>query len=617
MPVQRRGSAWYMIVMFEPLVLHVDADVDGGWRVALHPPSLRTTLAELSAERVAALKASVRAAFAPESLPAMLPPGRETAFARQEERAGRALAEVLHASLGMTSTLAEACARARASNRTLALLVDAHGEAETLPWELLADAPDGTCLEAVGKAVILRTATGSPSEPRPGPWGWTLRATHGADPVVRSLENTIQRAATAAGMHPLEGSPPPGARQLLFIAGHGEAEVQELALLTAEGAVAPAAAIAQLGARITASLVVVAVCDGAVPCADPATGLVSMLSRSGASAVLAPSGRVCAEATRSLCVALVEALGQGRTLVGAVADARRALRARAYARPEARWYRWALHITDSRQLEDEPSHPLSIRSLLGWPVLAPEAEISLQRALRIAHELGSGFLGVEHLALALVEGPGEVSTFRWRAQLIGVREALTRQIAAYTLHPTTPMTPTPRLLALGQRLEPGARLDLIWETLRAAPLWQALLRLRGQRPDRQPGEATVPTLPDAIELASETEPAATPESLWLEVLGGPEDGRVLCARAGDVLGRYSGESRATLSLYQATGASDPNLSRSHLAFDGRGQARALRSVERVRLGHLAPFKACELGLETGDLLHLTQHTHLLVRGEPR
>lgn len=595
--------------MFEPLILHVIPDVDGRWRVALHHLSLRPAWADLHADRVSQLVDEVNVALSPEGLPAMLPPNRDAPFVAQEERAGRALALVLHVSVSTTTALAEARLRARQAGVPVALVVAAEGAAADLPWELLADAPDGVGLAATGAAVIVRLVNGPSAEPRAGAWSWDAASLDERDPLLSGLMERVSQIASRVGL-PRRGPGEVGGPRLQVLAGHGERDLVALTLVTAAGVVAPQAALAAVTTR--ADFGVLAVCDAGPRDASLVSEPVDLLLRSGWGAVIAPRGRVLVEGCAILCEALMSSLSRGASLLRATQEARRTLRARALAMPEGRWHRWGLYITDLRQVTSAVTHVATApRLALGWPGLAPEAEALVARAIELSEQIGSGFLGLEHLALAVVTSPPEGQTFQWRAQLLRIQEQISQQLGGFTAISEARPCPTPRLRAMASELKAGASSGDLRRVLQDVEVWRQLyLAARWPWPQDRNGE-TIHTLP----VIGADETAAL--GLSLEVLGGPEDGLVLRPTPGDVLGRGDDGPRTTLRLYQTTDAYDGRLSRTHLEFVSPTCARALRRLELGRRGKpLQVQQGQELELAHGDLLRLTPYTQLLVREGP-
>ncbi|MEQ1571948.1 MAG: hypothetical protein ABMA64_40345, partial [Myxococcota bacterium] len=146
---------------------------------------------------------------------------------------------------------------------------------------------------------------------------------------------------------------------------------------------------------------------------------------------------------------------------------------------------------------------------------------------------------------------------------------------------------TPRLLAAGP--DP-------WAALADCA---ALIELAGEGWGRPVGDHTLPAWTPG-------EPSGGPAAA-LEVVLGPEDGRVLRLRPGEVVGRATG-GRADVPLY-VEGATDPRLSRTHLRWLGDGQ---LELLSAARIG--GRQVGGRISLQVGDRLALTRAT--VVVGRP-
>ena len=276
------------------------------------------------------------------------------------------------------------------------------------------------------------------------------------------------------------------------------------------------------------------------------------------------------------------------------------------------------------------AQPPPIPWLPGWP--APDkALLSLmEEALHRAHQGGEGYVGFEHLGLALsamddddwrLKGVG--ITLYFRSQLRRNQEALSRLLeglkpkglsdpptgpaadALATVPPpavvASPM-PSPRLVALGARLAAGAGLDQLWTAIFADP--------------RQP----------LLKVAPNGELSADPSTIapkvgqglpaGFQVIGGPEDGRDVWPRSGELVGRGGRASRADHKLYEHTLLQDGMLSRSALVWGEGGVVEIRQRARRERAGEKETLEPGEHTLFVRDLLLLGPATRLRILAEP-
>ena len=596
--------------MVEPLLLRVEPEPSGGWLLHMGHPQLQPSRGHLDPAEVRRLTGRVVAALSPEALPALIRPDMDARFSRQEELAGRALAAALHGSAAMSTALGEARARAQLHSRPLVLLVDASGDARDLPWELLAWAPDGPVLEAVGLAVIARTAAGRLPTPRHGPWTRALWRTERADPTVSQLCEALETSGQRWGLPRHESALPEGARRLLHLVGHGDRPLAGLSLPVPGGALAPSTAVHILGASADADLVLVAVCEGGAPSRVAADGLVEQLAKAGARAVLAPAGRVSVEAAAALNEGLMEALAAGQPPVLAAAEGRRAVRALAAATPESRWYRWTLHLGDLMTLDEACNPDLLSRASLAWPALDPATAL-LHAALALSRGMHSGYVGAEHLALALAESPPDHALMRLRHQLHARRDRIRAHVEGFSAEPSQRPQPSPRLCGLASKLASGAGLPELWSLLSPAPIWAPLLGAPLATSLRDSDTWDITTLQPA-ELALSK--FIDTEYLILELIGGPEDGRRISLHPGERVGRHALDGDAEHQLFQERQACDPRVSRAHLRCAGRGVVQPLARTMVIRGRERQPLAAQGEALRVGDLLALTDRTWMMVQG---
>lgn len=238
-----------------------------------------------------------------------------------------------------------------------------------------------------------------------------------------------------------------------------------------------------------------------------------------------------------------------------------------------------------------------------FPATGPAAAAALTRAEALARQDGLGFLGVDHVMRALLESGERGPMYAQLRRLLPERE-----LASVLVPPSTPPTglsPTPRLRWLARALAPGFEvLDLLRAIVEdpTSPLHLVagldLALTLPQRDATDPGRTREPWLP------RERAPAT-----WLEVLRGPEDGRALRPRQGDLIGRAGGS--AQLELYLGTPCHDRGLSRAHAIWRGDSRIEPLKPCRYVPGFAPRPAPAGEpLTLRDGEVIQLTPFTWL-------
>lgn len=247
----------------------------------------------------------------------------------------------------------------------------------------------------------------------------------------------------------------------------------------------------------------------------------------GSQACVYPHFPMPPDASMAFSRALYQGLLQGMDLPGMMEEGRRALRTLSSVHVAGRWWGPALSVAESAVLSAPPLRRMPLPGL--WPSASPEMEEILDQASDLANNYG--FLGVEHLAAALVRvaKPGP---------LLGmVQPAL--QIVAAMLVPTEgdgSMQISPRLNTLSRSLPEGFGLEELLREIALIPWVGAMLgagtvnHLRGLS-NRNPRVET--------EYSDEKTEQHRQHGLALEVLGGPDDGRILSlSNPEQILGRW-------------------------------------------------------------------------------
>lgn len=177
-----------------------------------------------------------------------------------------------------------------------------------------------------------------------------------------------------------------------------------------------------------------------------------------------------------------------------------------------------------------------------------EAREYWQKAHLLAKQHGQGFVGVEHLLLALdtIQGGGVHTSKARRLRLAGraVSRLANLTVAAGDRSPD--WRGTPRLRALHRRLNADHSVENIWMGLMLDPN-------RGVQALDQEGDGPGQSTPARWGRAP---------AVKLEVVGGPEDGRCISMATGEKLGRWWPGRSLNHGLYQDCFLEDPVLSRS-------------------------------------------------------
>ncbi len=610
-----QGSGYLALSMLE--------SNDGGVTLTLRGPA--SAEGRLSAETLEALLAA-RAAL-PRGSAEELPnyPAVKARWDRAEADFAAQLWSALREAGGVGQALMDGT-RSGAEKPVLLLEADSPRLAE-LPWELL------TLHVADGKpmlnAVIARL---QPNGAAPRPHGPRLRhliyAPDPEDKDMAAIRAGLASAAAAAEL-PLQtltlGAWPEPAEPtltVLHLALHGRLEGEDLFVETAKGewcsVLAFTEAIAEAARR--AALVVLWSCHGLSQSAGLLETLAGRLIAAGACAVLAPTLELPTRWPGRWLLPFQENLARQRRLLDAVWLARDALSKDQRADERQRVRNLRLHLCAAEPWVNPSLYWLPT----GWPAVEPALAELLTRARELAAQRASGFVGLEHLLGAIVGGSdlgGPLSALFLRQlepQLQGVLRGLDPWRARAGVESLQDPRPSPRLLAWGRALPQGADAEQLWALASAEAV-----RMMAQG-SADPG-ATLRTIHDlsrtqglgggSLGAAGLAPPTLTPPTR-LEVLGGPEDGRVLSPQPGQSVGRHDEDPRfrPDLALYAETLVEDLRLSRRHLEWLGPGRVRMLRRGNAlVRMGARLPLSEGVRTLMAGDLLHLGDNTWLCAR----
>jgi hypothetical protein len=588
-----------------PLHLRIDVTPTGDWRITLGHRDARPESGTLDAGGVAGLLRAVAEAADVSSLDPLLSPDSDLEQVAAERRIGQALSGVLNANPRLSGLFSYYLGQADQAAQELVLAVDVvEPTLRALPWELLARDDRSGPLERA-RITLARLGAGIPRPPVP-PRGLVQSVVwcpDPAEPISAGLLATLTASTLShhlpepiiAGSAPLDRD----AVVVLHLICHGQRHRDQLALLFGESARDIDGTVQQLTPILPAAdLVVLSVCESAAVSAGELEGLVGQLISHGARAVVAPSGVLAAEAAAAFLTGLLDALVAGASLTGVVGAGRRAIRELSLPWPDARWSRMQLTL-GSLQLP---------QTLLwrGWvPQGWPRPDQSCARLLQRARELGEpgGFVGIEHLLLALAAAPAEGFMRRICHLCLARKARITARLAGWTIGPGAPdWTGTPRLHRLSAGLTPGFTPDDLWEQLlqHGAPLIESLLDI----PMDRSGLGDFATAPER------QSPARDQPAGGLEVLGGPEDGLQLRPDTGAVIGRWSEPARCDHALYTRSLLWDRRLSRAHLRWEGGGHVTLLSPGRHIRPGS-PPVRSEQPSLSVGDLLHLGDATMLL------
>lgn len=554
--------------MTQDLILAVTGAECGGWRL---------TLSELGA-------APVEGVVGPEVARAALAANEAGRLAEVGTLLGGALARCPSLLARVYSVLGTA----RERREPILLLLRCEDDAvAALPWERCVD-PSGTLWEAREPLCIVRLLPGETgpaarehAELRLGSWSPAPERPAVATPLG-ALSAKLGLADPLGFAGPIEATllnAPDTARVL-----HLQAPVPEEPL--------------PLSLRVALPTVIAVVVHGGdAPWSDGAARLL----RAGAPAVL--SG-VPDDADQSF--ELLERVYRGLLSVAGLAEAVKDARA---ARPELGGG-LTLAVTDRAALSGGVVRERWTPQ--GWPRPCAEVGAVLQSALEVAQQLASGFVGLEHIVLALCRpAPRGRVAERLRFMLSMRRDGVRERLSSYELNAPERVEylGTPRLRALAARLLPGFEVEALWALIQndVSALLNATTRVSGASGPR--ADSTLMT--GEGESVSRRPAPKADAAAGLEVLGGPEDGRVLRLGVGDELGRASADSAVKHTLYEGTALVDRHLSRRQLRWLGDGRVELLaRARELRRPSGVEPLSGGIVQLHVGDVLALTRVTWL-------
>ena len=605
-----------------PIRVRVSAEPDGTWRVSVGAPDAAPVEGWISEEEVRRVMAAwVALPRIAEAMPNA--PAAKARWDRLEDALGHALGHALASFEAGWACLEQLREQAATLDRPVVLAIEAPDLAvRQLPWELLARPDAPTSLEEAGEAVVVRLTPGA-VEVAQTRWARTvhLRSWTQGDPALHLRARQAVDSEAARWMlgpvdplqEPMDPLSPRALEELhLFLAGRLDASA-----LALEG-VRPTALPSPLLQRALprAFVTVLWTSTNGNFNAEILDSLPQRIVRAGAPTVLAPRTRVPEDWMLTAVAALHDSLLSGEPIAMALATARHVLRGQRAAHPEKRPWNLALHVSGLSDVV------LGARLQVGWsPPGWPSADASLswllESAVRIACTYRSGFVGLEHLALALAEQTmvGEVPQTQaaqraLAAQAAQIREALERLVPRDSRATTSGLLPaTPRLIAYGRHLAQSgsADLELLWGMVAA----DNGHRFGGlDRPFRT--SDSLPSTP-SVEPSSWSSLSGPMEApTHFIVASGPEDGRVLELKPGQSLGRWNtGGPYPDHALYEGTPVVDDRLSRHHLTWMGAGRVRLERRGHAlVRWGQSMPALEGIHLLTHGDLLFLTRSTVL-------
>ena len=590
--------------------LRIREDRDA-WRVAIGDGRTRPAEAVVPPEAVSAAIATIQAELS--EVPALVVRGRDAQRTRGEEHAGRALGQLLWSSSELSSKLAYLLGEARGRSETALVVLDAvDARVRDLPWELLAVAPDAPPLETTAAGLVGRLVQGF-SDRRPTGPSDALTLTHWCpdpdDPVCQARLQALDSMAAALGLpaaSALETEAPAVPLPVLHVVCHGRAVHDQVSLIIGDGERGAGTAAHLLLPHLqAASLVVLDVCEAGDVTTHEVDSLAGRFVACGARACVAPRARTSTDAAQAFSSGLYRAIMSGEPIVAAVAAGRREVSALASAHPDSRWCNHVLHLSDISLAEAKPLIRTSWRPE-GWQPPSAEVARLLETAERRATGEETGFVGLEHLLDAFLQGGKGPTATRIRYALARHVDALSAHLTGLAVRPEcAPDTRgSPRLQRYALRLAAGADVESLATVIVSDPtsFVRELLFAAAAAP------ATAATLqPQTPPSRSATGPTAPADGL--EVLGGPEDGLQLRPTSRTTIGRWTAGETAESALYVDTRLTDPYLSRQHLIWLGGGRVELQRGATLIRGGTVLPVKG-EVAVCVDDILQLTGSTRL-------
>lgn len=598
----------------------------GGQLAVLSEPGCRPMVRDLDPRAVSACKATIQSLLAPRG--GLLLPGEEDEDRARERQACETLLNLVDGGAAPVSGLGLERVLNEPSELTY-LAIDARNTVfRDLPWELLERCrPDGR----------VRVSRVPDRVTTPFPGGayhievhlWLLDS---GDQVSRRLAHHLERVISSLDrvcLRPFDweslGVSQEGVFHVLHIVGHGTQAVDQVVLqLEADRRIATESAARWLEGHLGGlGLAVLDICEGGSGQVDPLDAPATRLIAAGVPACVAPRIPYGADASAEFATALYKSLAAGDSVPEAVHRGREALLRLAIGHPSCRWWNPVLNVSHPSLCQAPP--PLRRRtSPLSLPVGRVEAEQVLFHAMDMAP--AQGFLGIEHLSLALSRSTGPSPLL---SAVCSSLEALGQQVLAYGLRAGDKWFPSPRVRSLLATLPPDFDLEAVLNRIVAVP-WvfrqlppRVYLPVVGLSPRTDGRNDTLP-----LDFFSPANASGGAElRLVLEVWGGPEDGRrIQLSPEGGSLGRWdpspheSWEQEGLRSakstwLFQDSLATDRTVSRRHLHFTSSHIVTALGPTTLERAGTVRGIQGESVSLELGDVLRLGRLTQCVVQLE--
>lgn len=603
--------------MLPPLVLRIDTDLDGGWSISLGTCNLQPAHGRLPPEDVAAILAAAEAWKRPQNVAIR---GQTLRIERAEADVGRALARVFEPR-NVRARFVEHRSLATAKGAAITLVIDcAHAPLAALPWELIAEAPDGPPMEERVGAVV-RLSQGHPALSAPPTAQLRLLlwcptpdepACQAALQALGSLDISGVTVQALSALHPFIAQESDSTDILMILCHGSEVEGGTLLLLGKDGAAGPGSVVAALSDHLPRlASVVVGVCSGGAPSAHQLNDLAGRLLLAGAAAVFCAADPVSTEALAAFTHTLLQTLTQEAPPAMAARSARHAVGRLLIPHADSRPSTFRMQIADLSTI----GRPWVLRHWRpdGWPTTAADLSVLLSRARTLA----TGWIGIEHLIEAWPEdAPGLAGALR-RGLVLWDEGFLRRLRAGHQPRVQDgPLLCTPRLRRLAAALpgEPrglvelaGVFLDDPTHALHLLTL-QPLAELRWDPLSSQLSQ---------VSLGGRPLPDAGVPATRFEVLWGPEDGRRIQPLPGQTIGRWHSTPVDDHLLFEETPVIDRHLHRRHLRYLEPGLVELLHAGQIIR--HGTPWQAGgeargRQTIRAGDVLLLTPGTWLRALG---